>query len=209
MPNVELQMVEGMTTLEELYEFHVKEVRGAGTRCPDFEAGLSSCDGLAYQQGFVEREPPVLFMRLLRFANERDDQTGVWGQVRLNQPIEFQKQLGFLRSGPYRLAAVLLHHGRGPCSGHYTTVCWEGCIGGEDRYAWYDDAEVHSVQSWRAAWGTNYNGESLAQGAYILVYVRERFWGDRVGDGSERAPYQRDPHTVEVAKALFRGAAVP
>ena len=150
-----------------------------------------------------------MFIRLLRFAHERNHQTGTWGQVRLNQPIEFPKQIGFLRSGPYRFAAVLLHHGRDLHSGHYTAVCWEGCRGDEDRYAWYDDAEVHSVQSWHAAWGKNYKDESLAQGAYILVYVRERFWGDRVGDGSECTPYQRDPQTVEVAKALFRGEAVP
>ena len=48
----------------------------------------------------------------------------------------------------------------------------------------------------------------LADGAYILVYVRSRFWGERVGDGSERTPYVRDPATVSVAKSLFRGEPI-
>ena len=58
--------------------------------------------------------------------------------------------------------------------------------------------------TWHEACARSYLESTLAVGCYVLVYVRTRFWGDGVGDGSERTPYLRDTETVNVAKRFFR-----
>ena len=54
--------------------------------------------------------------RVLRYCV--DDRT--WVQRRVNIPIILQEYLGFLRSGPYHLLAVILHHSTTVTGGHYT-----------------------------------------------------------------------------------------
>ena len=174
----------------------MKETRGEGTRCP----GLGACDGLGFMQSFVEREPSVLFLRLLRYCMEGDAQKG-FSEVRITQNLQFPEQIDFLRSGPYRFSAALLHHGVGVKSGHYTAFCREG---GGGRYRWYSDDALGSLLTWRQAQQFDFGGQRLGEVVYVLVYVRERFWGDRVGDGSETTPYVRDSQAVATAKEYFR-----
>jgi ubiquitin C-terminal hydrolase len=217
-PSLDLNLPPGHSSLKSLYLFHVKEDRGQDTRCPMFEAGQSRCKGLAYSQHFVEREPPVLFLRLLRFGNRgtgkfRFDEVTrrhveIWEEFRLNCNIDIPERIDFLRSGPYQFAAALMHHGSSPRNGHYTALCWEGCWGGEDRYRWYDDDVVSEAMSWSGVLRRRFGSVSLAAGVYGLVYVRTRFWGAGVGDGSESTPYARDPFSESVAKARFRGEGV-
>ena len=196
---VDLNMVDGLGTLQALYENYVSECRGELTRCP------VACGGLGYQQFFLEREPPVLFFRLLRFRPSDD----MLSEVRVNRAIALPEKIDFLRSGPYQFAAAVLHHGDNTGNGHYTTLCWEGNWAGEDRYRWYDDERRSwEMMSWREVQRGQFRGRSVGLGAYILVYVRAGFWGDAVGDGSECTPYARDPRTVDVAKSFFRGKPV-
>jgi len=212
--SIDLNLAVGLRSLQALYEYHVGETRGAHTRCPAFEAGRSGCAGKAYSQDFLEREPPVLFFCLLRFGvrrsrryTERGQQ--IWEEFRMHDAIDFPQEVGFLRSGPYHFAAAVLHHGASTKSGHYTALCWEGQWAGEDRYRWYNDDAVSGSMTWREVWRTNFGGASIGSAAYFLVYVRTKFWGDAVGDGSESTPYKRDAEAVAVAKSRFRGEAVP
>lgn len=196
---LELNLVDGTVTLQGLYERWASEFRGADTVCP------LRCGGLAYTQYFLEREPPVLFFRLLRFRPTADYRS----EIRINRDIAIPEKLMILRSGAYQFAAAVMHHGGSTRSGHYTTLCWEGSRDGEERYRWYSDAEVSTAMTWaEVRRGRFYDGSSIGRGAYILCYVRVGFWGDAVGDGSECAPYVRDMHTVGVAKSLFRGRLV-
>ncbi len=195
----ERNLVDGTVTLQELYERWASEFRGADTVC------LLRCGGLAYTQYFLEREPPVLFFRLLRFRPTADYRS----EILINRDIAIPEKLMILRSGAYRFAAAVMHHGGSTRSGHYTTLCWEGSRDGEERYRWYSDAEVSTAMTWaEVRRGRFYDGSSIGRGAYILCYVRAGFWGNAVGDGSECAPYVRDMHTVGVAKSLFRGRLV-
>ena len=64
-PCVELMMSDNVfTSLQGLWEHHVKEERSPGTLCPH------RCGGNAYSQKFLEREPPVVMFRLVRFYQE-------------------------------------------------------------------------------------------------------------------------------------------
>ena len=197
---VDLNLVDGIGSLHGLYENYFSEFRGAETVCP-----VGCRGGLAYTQYFLEREPPVLFFRLLRFRPSQD----YMSEVRINRDISIPEKLDILRSGPYQIAAVVMHHGVNTGSGHYTTLCWEGSPGGEGCYRWYSDEHVGAAISWDQVQRQRfYDGSSVGFGAYILCYVRLGFWGDAVGDGSERTPYARDVRTVDVAKSMFRGKSV-
>ena len=119
------------------------------------------------------------------------------------------EHIDFLRSGPYQLAAVVLHHGTSTRAGHYTTLCWEGARDGVERYRWYSDSTVSSAMTWEQVQGrTYYDGSTIGSGAYMMCYVRTRFWSDSVGDGSEIVPYLRDGRSDDVAQSYFRGQPV-
>jgi len=196
---IDLNMVAGVVTLKGLYTEFAKEFRGAETRCP------SLCGGFAYQQYFLEKEPPFLFFRFLKYKHRADFS----GYDRINVDIAVPDRIDFLRSGVYQLAAVVMHHGQSTQSGHYTTLCWEGAKDGEERYRWYNDAEVTSAMTWAQVRGRRYyDGSTIGFGAYILCYVRVCFWHDSVGDGSESVPYLRDGRSHDVAKSFFRGRPV-
>jgi len=195
---LDVNLVDGLSTLPELYARWASEFRGADTVCP-----VRCPGGCAYTQYFLEREPPVLFFRLLRFRPTAD----YLSTERINRDIAIPEKFTILRSGPYQIAAVVMHHGSSIGSGHYTTLVWEGNREGAARYRWYNDGDMSEAMTWSAVrrarfWGTR---TTLGVGAYIVCYVRVRFWGDAVGDGSDRVPYQRDSQTVDVAKASFRG----
>ena len=146
----------------------------------------------------------MLFLRLMRF-NTVQVARGRWAQVRLNQSIDVPEEIDFLRSGPYRLVAALLHHGDSPHQGHYTCLCREGS---GHQYRWYDDRVPSGLLTWQEARACSYGNTTLSVGCYVLVYVRSRFWSDEVGDGSERTPYLRDADTVDEARRFFRQRGV-
>ena len=116
------------TRLLDLYERHCRQQRGQDQRCP--AADTSGCRGEAYKQEFLEREPPVLLLRFLRFYQE----PGTWAHRRHNAAIEIPEQIKFLRSGPYQFASAVLHHGDSARSGHYTAWRWDGTVEGRNSY---------------------------------------------------------------------------
>ena len=197
-PFIDLNMKDGIATLQGLYVELVKEERSPETRCP------ISCGGLAYQQRFLEKESPILIFRLLRFRHRAD-----YSEEKVLTDVTLPERIDFLRSGPYQLAAVVMHHGAFTNVGHYTTLCWEGARDGEARYRWYSDDAISSAMTWaQVRRRTYYDGSSVGSGAYMLFYVRTGFWSDSVGDGSERVPYLRDVQSEEVARCFFRGQPV-
>lgn len=96
-----------------------------------------------------------------------------------------------MRSGPYRLWAMISHLGSSGVSGHYISHCWHG----GDRYSIYDDGVVRET-TW-----PNFITEASQRQAYVLAYVRVGFWGAAAADGSEQTPYARDPVSLKVAAA--------
>ena len=196
---IDLPMVDGIASLKGLYTQFAKEFRSEDTLCP------IRCGALAYQQYFLEKEPPVLFFRFLRFELRADFS----GEDRIPTDVHVPDRIDFLRSGPYQLAAVVMHHGSSTRAGHYTTLCWEGATDGEERYRWYNDSAVSSAMTWAQVRRKRYyDGSTIGSGAYMLCYVRMGFWSDSVGDGSERVPYLRDVRSEEIAQSFFRGQPV-
>ena len=113
--------------------------------------------------------------------------------------VPFPEVLDFMRSGEYQFAATLHHEGGSLGAGHYVATVWEGAEAGVNRYREYRDDDVGESLTWEAL-----PLERLQADVYVLVYVRTRFWNDRVGDGSERTPYLRDRTSEEVARRYFR-----
>ena len=196
LPCVELMLSDNvLTSLQGLWEHHVKEDRSQGTLCPH------RCGGNAYTQKFLEREAPVIMFRLMRFYQELEG-----GELRDRKDrrcVDFPEVVRFLRSGEYHFAAAVQHQGHSLGAGHYVTTVWEGANEDGDRYREYGDDNLGPIRRW-----IELPGQRLKRDAYVLVYVRTRFWGDRVGDGSESTPYLRDGATLDVARRFFRGRPV-
>ena len=76
---------------------------------------------------------------------------------------------------------------------------------GQRCYRWYNDAVVGGTCTWEQMTSAECSGASFSVGVYVAVYVRERFWGDKVGDGVEATPYLRDAVSTQLAKGQFRG----
>ena len=192
-PHAELDMRDNLyTSLKDLWQHHVTELRGERARCPD------GCGANAYSQRFLEREPPVLLFRLKRFYQE--SVRGVRRDRKDPRRVDFPEVLDFMRSGEYHFAATLQHEGPSLNVGHYVATVWEGAEAGVDRYREYRDDIVGESVAWDAL-----PFQRLKADAYVLVYVRTRFWSDTVGDGSERTPYLRDRMSLDVAGRYFRG----
>ena len=136
---------------------------------------------------YVEREPPVLVIRLRRVW---DDESGT---RKLHARCQFPEVLTFMRTGEYHFAGVILHIGPGRNSGHYQAVTWHG----DDRYWLYDDDKSVKPLKW-----FELETESIQSQSYMLIYVRTRFWQGVAGDGSEVTPYAREPHSL----SCLRGA---
>ena len=135
------------------------------------------------------------------FILKRFYQEWVRGEIRKEcRKVDFPEVLDCMRSGEYHFAASVQHQGRTLRNGHYVATVWEGAKAGADHYREISDAVVGESVAWDAL-----PLERLRADAYVLVYVRTRFWSDSVGDGSERTPYARDSATVEVARRYFRG----
>ena len=165
-----------------------------------WDCARKKCVGRKLRQEFLEREPALLMLKLGRGYEQRMN-----GQLvregRKNVCVEFPEVLRCLRSGPYALRAILRHRpdaGAGVHSGHYLATCWAGSSRGISSYTELDDNRVTTGLPW-----VSVSTRVVQQEAYVLVYERECFWGDDVGDGVERTPWARDSHTVEVAETVF------
>ena len=136
---------------------------------------------------YVEREPPVLVIRLRRVWDDE------FGTRKLHARCQFPEVLTFMRTGEYHFAGVILHIGPGRNSGHYQAVTWHG----DDRYWQYDDDKSVKPLKW-----SELETASIQSQSYMLIYVRTRFWQGVAGDGSEVTPYAREPHSL----SCLRGA---
>ena len=158
-------------TLTALLDEYFSEYYPEGVRCPN-ECG---CHGphCVRAKRFLEKEPSVLFLRLNRMSRDGSKNKA---------PVQFPKVLTFLRSGPYHFASVIRHVGDRCDQGHYIATCWRG----GDEYTVYDDAILTPV-TWQAT-----AAEDAQRQAYVLIYVRARFWQGVACDGTEETPYERD-----------------
>ena len=131
------------------------------------------------RHAYLEREPPVLILRVQRNV----------GGVKNTSAIRFPEVLTCLRTGKYRLAGAILHHGKATGGGHFRAVCSRG----EGRYVLYDDKKVKEV-SWSFL-----DGMCARREVYLLLYARTSFWKGAAGDGTERTPYSRPAACVHLA----------
>ena len=183
------------TSLKELWKHHVTEGGAQGAKCP------VRCGANGYSQRFLEREPLVLLFRLKRFYQEVVN--GARRNRKDRRRVSFPEALDFMRSGEYQFAATVQHEGPELNRGHYVATLWEGSEAGVNCYREYRDDVLGASLAWEAL-----PLERLQADAYVLVYVRTKFWSDRVGDGSERTPYLRDRGSLDVARRYFRGRPV-
>jgi ASC-1-like (ASCH) protein len=130
---------------------------------------------------YIEREPPVLVLRLRRVWRDRA------GVRKMHARCQFPEVLNFMRSGEYHISGIVLHDGASTKSGHYRAVTWHG----DDRYVLYDDDKPVREMKW-----SQLQQSSVQSQCYMLVYVRTRFWNNIVGDGTEDTPYARDPYSL-------------
>ncbi len=189
-------------TLRDLWVLHLSECDSADgrARCP------RACGGLGCMQCFLEREPPVLVLRLLRGVQEWVRPRGaargpgrLLSEYKIARRVRFPEVIDFMRTGPYHFAGAVVHHGGVLTSGHYTSACW---LGG-DRYASFDD--IPAARATPLGWGT-LSGAITQKGVYVLVYVRQAFWDGRERTGVEDTPYARDATSQEIGRVAARAA---
>ena len=175
------------------------------TKCDKGGAVVCTASGPAQvaKEYYMDREPPILAIRLLRGSSER--------QRKVSTLVDFPEVLTCMRSGEYHLAGVIQHHGLAVGQGHYTAICWHG----HDVYWLYDDDKrVERVSSQRL------KEEAVQRDCYMLLYVRTKSWSDlgSVGDAFAVAPCVRDAASEqqlrwdldgEDVEALDVGAVVP
>ena len=162
-----------------LLDDYFSEYSSEGMRCPK-ACGFHGPDHVRAQR-FLEKEPSVLFLRLNRMDFDGSKN---------NVPVRFPKVLTFLRSGPYHFASVIRHSGDSCNSGHYVATCW----GGGAEYTVYNDSDLTDV-TWREV-----AAEQTQREAYVLIYVRARFWEGAARDGTEETPYERDEASKAAAQ---------
>ena len=198
---IDLNVEEGDHTLQQLFERHCGQQRGQGQKCPLRDTTL--CEGEAFKQEYMEREPPVLLMRFLRFYQH----PVTLAERRRNVHIDLPQCIDFFRSGPYQFAGAVLHHGDTTAAGHYTALCLESVSSHEQQYRWYDDARCGEPVTWQQCVNQKFAGSPLSLAVYVVVYVRTQFWSEATGDGTEATPYLRDSGSVELSQHSFRGRA--
>ena len=129
---------------------------------------------------YLEREPPVLILRVRRNVEGCKDCT----------PVRFPETLCCMRTGRYRLAGVILHRGKTVEDGHFVACCSRG----EGRYVWYDDDHKVKEVPW-----SHLDRLTVRREVYVLVYARVSFWGASACDGVESTPYSRPAGCLEAA----------
>ena len=176
---------------------------GPDLRCPSFDnpvAGpLCRGDASVSVSHYLEREPRLLVIALNR-GWARAGRGLAIREGKDSRAIDFPEELGWLRSGPYRLVGVVRHIGNTTRSGHYVAHCWlRTRDDGEQVYGEFDDS-VAREHGW-----SRLAREDVRREAYMLVYARVRYWSGSVGDGSESTPYARDPDSIAASQRVFRG----
>jgi ubiquitin C-terminal hydrolase len=179
-------------SLRRLWECCFQETAAAvGARCPSAVASVAaSCPGPVSQQVFLEREPPILLLRIERGWQLRDPRTGsILHAEKIRREVHFPERIDFLRTGPYALRGVLCHHGSSLTQGHYSAMCWlrEDAQTG-NVYGVFNDAAPVTPLSWQAS-----NNASVRGDCYALLYVRTGRWASAPPTGVEATPYKRGP----------------
>ena len=197
-PYLSLQLPEGSSAtalpLRALWErcFEENPVQ-PDAKCPSLDVDKeASCSGPVARQLFLEREPPVLLLRIERGCQFRDPRTGsILREGKNPRPVDFPACLDFLRTGPYALRGVVCHHGPSLSRGHYTAFCWlrEDTSRG-DLYGVFDDDKAVKELAWHEC-----NQKFLRANCYALLYVRTGRWADAPLTGVEATPYLRGPVT--------------
>ena len=169
----------GLITLDTLFTRHFLPERAAdgSQRCPQ---GLG-CIGAAMKQKFLERDPPVLCMALMRGSqlHHGDGTVRNWKDKR---PVWFSRTLNFMRSGFYEFLGAVLHLGDSADDGHYIAISRVSA----NEFMLFDDARVQ-----RYTWEQIQHSESFARSAYILVYTRGSLRDPAHPTGAEDTPYAR------------------
>ena len=168
--------------LEDLWRSWVTCVEHDGNmKCPCRES--HGCEARAGKVVFLEREPPVLFLCLTRAQRDAHGR-----QSKDNRPVVFPETLHFLRSGVYKFAAVIRHHGTGLDVGHYSSHVLLGeSDTGASVYGYCNDDAMVLVQSW-----DQLAVRQVQREAYILVYHRAQAYQHAHDDGTQSTPYRRD-----------------
>ena len=178
----------GSVSLEELWMDHFMEVRNPGHTC-----GVGTCRCAAIQQTFLEREPPVLILRLDRVRMVRGK------DVKMQGHVSFPKRIDFMRSGPYTFCGLVRHVGATAKSGHYDAFCAVGVPNSLGTcYGHFNDSRCERV-SWETV-ASRHTQSSVT----VLVYARSKFASadDRSG-GTAEVPYKRGFQTSECAPPLI------
>ena len=142
-------------------------------------------------QRYIEREPPVLVIRLRRVWRDES------GTRKMHARCQFPEVLTFMRTGEYHFAGVILHGGSSTTSGHYRAVTWHD----DDRYWLYDDDKDVKPLSW-----SDLEDAAIQSQCYMLIYVRTRLWNGVCADGSEHTPYLRDASSLRYVLQADSGA---
>ena len=145
----------------------------------------------------------MLLFRLKRFYQEVA-RTGERRNRKDRRRVSFPEALDFMRSGEYQLAATVQHEGPELNRGHYVATLWEGAEAGANCYREYRDDVPGASLAWNAL-----PLERLQADAYVLVYVRTKFWSDRVGDRSERYTLSAWSHVASGSKAVLPRPTCP
>jgi hypothetical protein len=145
-------------------------------------AGVACRTDGARTQYFLEKEPSVLVMQLHRHVGDG---------LKVTAEVSFPEELLMLRTGKYHLAGVIQHVGHTADMGHYVCTMWLG----QDKYALYDDELPVQEKTW-----SYLTQPDVRSQAYVLLYVRGEPLDPDVVDGTERTPYVRDRHSLELSQ---------
>ena len=189
-------------SLEELWVLHFGEVEA------HIESPCATCGQPAVRQNFLEGEPPLLIIQLVRSVKNRE---GVARKIHTR--VHFPESLSFMRTGPYALCGVVLHDGPEVHEGHYTAYCRMNEIGaatvpGQCDYCFFPCtySGPSEIRSWK-----DLSAPSTQSQVYILMYARipSEFPGSAAGTivaGSLETPYDRGVDSQAlVARCLLPG----
>ena len=121
---------------------------------------------------FLEREPPLLYVRLDRVHTDGE---------KSHAAVDFPRYLR-QRSGLYECAGIIHHEGETCNSGHYTAICRTSARGG---YRHFDDAGVSDKSlSWNEVTRIKWQ-----RTAHSLLYVRVDLSDAARADSQSTLPY--------------------
>jgi hypothetical protein len=160
-------------------------------KCPN-----ARCSALgACKQLFLEREPPVLCIALLRATQSRLPDGTIIETHKDCRPVWFPERLDFMRSGSYNLMGIIVHYGPGTDIGHYVSIARLN----PGRYGLFDDSKKPKNLTWPQI----QKWDKIVENAYVLVYVRTSLRDAGRPTGGEETPYARP-----VASSVFLGEEI-